>query len=132
MSAHPLSPELVSALRRLRLGRILDTLPDRMTLAESQGMAFEDLLSLVLTDEIARRESAAVGNRIAAAKLDPSMTLERFDKAAKITFDKKLFAELCSLRFLQAHRHIVVLGPVNRYREILEWYTPDLRGHALG
>ena len=40
------------------------------------------------------------------------MTLEQFDKSAKITFDKKLFAELCSLRFLQAHRHVVILGPV--------------------
>jgi DNA replication protein DnaC len=112
MTAPTISPELVAALRRLRLGRIADTLPDRISFAESQGMSFDDLLALVLTDEIARRDSTAVDNRVSAAKLDPSMTLERFDKAAKITFDKKLFAELCSLRFLQAHRHVVVLGPV--------------------
>jgi DNA replication protein DnaC len=43
---------------------------------------------------------------VAAAKLDPNMCLERFDKSAKITFDRKLFAELCS------HRHVVILGPV--------------------
>lgn len=107
-----ISPELVTAMRRLKLGRMLDTLPDRITLAEAQDMPFDDLLTLVLTDEIARRDSAAVGNRVAAAKLDPDMSLERFDKSAKITFDKKLFAELCSLRFLQAHRHVVILGPV--------------------
>lgn len=107
-----ISPDLVSALRRLRLGRMVDTLPDRIALAEAQSMGFEDLLALVLTDEIARRDTTAVDNRVAAAKLDPNMCLERFDKSAKITFDRKLFAELCSLRFLQAHRHVVILGPV--------------------
>lgn len=107
-----LSPELVAALKRLRLGRMIDTLPERAALAESQGMAFDDLLTLILTDEIARRDCTAVQNRVDAAKLDPDMTLERFDKSAKITFDRKLFAELCSLRFLEAHRHVVILGPV--------------------
>jgi DNA replication protein DnaC len=111
MSTTP-SPELASALRRLRLGRILDTLPERLALAQSQGMSFEEIFTLLITDEIARRDSAAVSHRVAEAKLDPDMTLERFDKSAKITFDKKLFAELCSLRFLQAHRHVVILGPV--------------------
>jgi DNA replication protein DnaC len=75
-------------------------------------MATQDLLTLLLTDEIARRDGAAVDNRVSAAKLDPEMGLERFDKSAKITFDKKLFAELCSLRFLNEHRHVVILGAV--------------------
>jgi DNA replication protein DnaC len=106
------SPELVAALRRLRLGRIAETLPDRIALAEAQSMAIEDLLTLLLTDEIARRDGAAVDNRVTAAKLHPEMRLECFDKSAKISFDKKLFAELCSLRFLQEHRHVVILGAV--------------------
>ncbi len=110
--SQPVSPELVAALRRLRLGRILDTLPERLALAQSQGLSFEEIFTLLITDEIARRDSTAVANRISDAKLDPDMSLERFDKSAKITFDKKLFAELCSLRFLQAHRHVVILGPV--------------------
>ena len=40
------------------------------------------------------------------------MRLEHWDKTAKVTFDKRLLAELTSLRFLEAHRHVVVLGPV--------------------
>jgi uroporphyrin-III C-methyltransferase len=27
---------------------------------------------------------------------------------------------------------LVVLGPVSRYREVLDWYTPELRSNALG
>jgi DNA replication protein DnaC len=40
------------------------------------------------------------------------MQMEHFDPTAKITYDKRLFAELCSLRFLASHRHITILGPV--------------------
>jgi DNA replication protein DnaC len=40
------------------------------------------------------------------------MRLERFDKTAKVTYEKRLLAELASLRFLDAHRHVVILGPV--------------------
>ena len=111
-AARSIQPDLISALKRLKLGRVLDTLPDRLVLAEKQDMSFDDLLLLVLTDEIARRDSTATDNRAREAGLDPAMRLELWDKTAKVTFDKRLLAELISLRFLEAHRHVVVLGPV--------------------
>ncbi len=107
-----LSRELVTALKRLKLGRIADTLPDRLVLADKQDMTFDDLLLLVLTDEIARRDSTAADVRARDAGLDPAMRLELWDKTAKISFNKRMLAELTSLRFLEAHRHVVVLGPV--------------------
>ena len=113
MAAQPsLNPELVTALKRLKLGRIADTLPDRMVLAEKQEMSVDDLLLLVLTDEITRRDSTAADVRAHEAGLDPAMRLERWDKTAKVSFDKRMLAELTSLRFLEARRHVIVLGPV--------------------
>jgi hypothetical protein len=38
-----LNPELVSALKRLKLGRIAETLPERLVLADKQEMTFDDL-----------------------------------------------------------------------------------------
>jgi len=111
-SSPAINPELITALKRLKLGRILDTLPERLVLADKQDMSFDDVLLLVLTDEITRRDSAAADNRAHTAGLDPSMRLERWDKTAKVAFDKRMLSELVSLRFLEAHRHIVVLGPV--------------------
>jgi len=111
-SSHSLNPELVTALKRLKLGRIVETLPDRLVLADKQDMTFDDVLLLILTDEIARRDSAASEIRAAEAGLDPGMRLELWDKSAKVTLDKRMLAELTSLRFLEAHRHAVVLGPV--------------------
>jgi len=112
MDRTPLSPDLIAALKRLKLGRIADTLPDRLVLADKQDMSFEDLLLLIITDEIARRDNAASQLRADAAGLDPAMRLELWDKSAKVTFDKRMLAELTSLRFLETHRHAVVLGPV--------------------
>lgn len=108
----PVNPELVAALKRLRLGRIAETLPERMLLAEKQSMSFDELLLLIVTDEISRRDATAASNRANAAGLDPSMTLELFDKTAKTTFDKRVLSELASLRFVDAHKHAVILGPV--------------------
>jgi len=107
-----LNPDLVAALKRLRLGRIADTLPDRLVLADKQEMSFDDLLLMLLTDEIARRDQTAADNRASEAGLEPSMRLEVWDKTSKVSFDKRLLSELVSLRFLEAHRHVCVLGPV--------------------
>ncbi|CAN5378457.1 IS21-like element ISMt2 family helper ATPase IstB [soil metagenome] len=107
-----LNSELVVALKRLKLGRIADTLPERLVLADKQDMTFDDLLLLVLTDEIARRDNTAADTRASQARLEPGMRLEAWDKTSKVSFNKRVLAALASLRFLEAHRHVVVLGPV--------------------
>ena len=125
MSAVPrVDPALVAALKRLRLGRIAETLPERLVLAEKQDMAREDLLLLLLTDEIARRDGAATDNRVREAGLDPDMRIERWDKTAKVSLDRRLLAELTSLRFLEDHKHVVILGAVGVGKTFL--------GSALG
>lgn len=112
MATSTLDPDLIAALKRLKLGPIVDTLADRLVLADKQELTFQQLLLLVLTDEIHRRDSTAAQRRSAQAGLDPEMRMERFDKTAKVTFDKRLVAELASLRFIENHRHVVVLGAV--------------------
>ena len=54
-----LAPELCAALEKLRLGPIVDTLPARLAMADKDKVRFEDLLLVVLTDEISRRQSTA-------------------------------------------------------------------------
>jgi DNA replication protein DnaC len=112
MRAPVIPPELTAILRRLRLGRILDTLPERIVLADKQSMSPQDFLMLILSDEVGRRDSSAIAIRVRSAKLDPDMTFERFDKTANITYDKRMLAEACSLRFIETHKHINILGPV--------------------
>lgn len=112
MTADAIDPELVTALKRLRLGRIAATLAERLVLAEKQSMPHQELLLLLLTDEIARREASATDNRVREAGLDPDMRIELWDKTAKVTYDKRLLGVLTGLGFLEEHRHVVVLGSV--------------------
>jgi DNA replication protein DnaC len=104
--------ELVTALKRLRLGGLLPTLTDRLALADKQSLPYQDVLLMLLTDEISRRDSTAADRRATEAGLDQDMVFERWDKSAKVTYDKRVLAELSSLRFVEEHRNVVILGPV--------------------
>jgi DNA replication protein DnaC len=105
-------PDLRGTLKALRLGQMLDTLPDRLTLARQQHMPHADFLQLVLADEVTRREAKSAGLRARAAGLDAAMRLDTWDESAAISYDRQLWNELVSLRFLDAARGALVLGPV--------------------
>lgn len=107
-----INPELSAALKRLRLGQMLDTLAERIMLAERDGTPFQDLMLALLVDEIARRQNNAALMRARDAGIDADMVFERWDKTAKVTYDKRALQELMSLRFVEAKRNAVVLGPV--------------------
>ena len=51
-----ISPDLKTVLRRLKLSRMLDTLPERLTLARQQKMPHQDLLLQVLGLVVLARE----------------------------------------------------------------------------
>ncbi len=124
MTPESITPELTTVLRRLKLGRLLATLPARLVLARQQQMPFQDFLLLILSDEVARRDSAAVTLRAAHAHLDPTMTLEQWDPTAKVTYDRALWNELVALRFLERHAHVAIVGPVGTGKTFL--------AHTLG
>jgi DNA replication protein DnaC len=87
-------------------------------------MPHQDFLSLLLSDEVQRRDCAASTTRAQRALLDPDMVLERWDPTAKVKYDHALLAELVSARFVEAHRHVTLVGPVGVGKTFL--------AHALG
>ena len=124
MTTDVIGPDLATTLKRLKLGRLLDTLPDRLALARQQKMAHQDFLLLLLSDEVSRRDSASVALRAARAHLEPDMQIERWDPSSKVTYDQALLNEIVSLRFLEAHAHVAIVGPVGVGKTFL--------AHALG
>lgn len=124
MTTTPIAPDLQTVLRRLKLSGMLDTLPERFTLARQQKMPHPDFLLLVLSDEATRRDGLATTLRAQRARLDPTMQLEAWDPSAEVRFDRALLNELASLRFLEAHAHIAIVGPVGVGKTFL--------AHALG
>ena len=113
----PMPPPVIDAdlrklMRSLKLGRMLDTLPERLALARQQPLPYPDFLSLVFADEVDRRDRTSADLRAKVAKLDPAMRLDTFTSDSPVRYDRQLWNELCSLRFLDDARGALILGPV--------------------
>jgi DNA replication protein DnaC len=124
--APTISPELRSLLRRVKLGKLLDTLPERLALAKTTGLAHGEFLELLLADEVTRRDAAGAALRARTAGLDPSMTMDRWDPTTAVTFDQAIWAELGSLRFIEAGHNAVIMGPVG----VGKTFLATALGHA--
>lgn len=122
--APTVTAELRQVLRRLKLGKMLDTLPERLLLAKTNKLAHAAFLELVLADEIDRRDRSGATQRARTAGLDKTMTLESWDDHDAITYDHDILAELATLRFVEDHQCAFILGPVGVGKTHL--------AHALG
>jgi DNA replication protein DnaC len=121
-----ISAELKAVLRQVKLGRCLDTLPERLALAKARNMGHAEFLELVLSDEVTRRETTSAALRARSAGLDGSMALENWDETTKVVFDRQVWDELCSLRFVDAGHNAMVLGPVG----VGKTFMATALGHA--
>ncbi|MCC6436920.1 MAG: ATP-binding protein [Acidimicrobiales bacterium] len=126
MNAPTVTPELKALLRKVKLGRCLDTLPERLALAATGGLGHAEFLELVLADEVSRRESSSAALRARTAGLDATMTLDRWDDTAKITYDRATWNELWSLRFVESGHNAVIMGPVG----VGKTFVATALGHA--
>jgi DNA replication protein DnaC len=107
-----ISPELKVLMRRLKLGQLLHTLPERAALARQHDLSHLEFLEQLLCDEAQRRDTTSAGLRARAAHLDPAMVLEAWDGTAEVTYDRAVWSELVSLRFVEQADNVLVLGPV--------------------
>lgn len=120
------SGELKELMRRLKLGRLLDTLPERLALARTGQLAHHDFLEMLLADEVARRDRQAATLRAQKAGLDPAMVLEAWDDTTSVASDRALWSELCSLRFLTDAHNALIMGPVG----VGKTFLATALGHA--
>jgi len=119
-----ISKDLKTVLKGLRLSRMLDTLPERLAQARQGKTPHQDFLLTVLGDESSRRQSNAVRFRSDKAGLDPAMQIEAWDETATVLYDRELLNELTTLRFVEAHYNVAIIGPVGVGKTFL--------AHALG
>ena len=126
MNTPTVTPELRALLRRVKLGRCLDTLPERLALARTGGLGHAEFLELVLADEVTRRETTSADRRARTAGLEPTMTLDRWDDTTKVTYDHAIWNELCSLRFVDSGHNAVIMGPVG----VGKTFLATALGHA--
>jgi len=104
--------ELDAALRTLRLSGMADALDARLRHAQAERLPPLDLIAILVTDELQRRQDRLLERRRVQARFrDPSRSLDAFD----FTFNKKinhaLLFELATGRFITQREDVVMIGP---------------------
>ena len=105
-----LSPALHDILRTLKLTGMLDTLDARVAQARTGQLGHLDFLQVLCEDEIARRETAALG-RLRLARFEEQATIETFDFTANPKVPAAALRDLAALRWLDAGQSVILYGP---------------------
>ncbi|MDO8478307.1 MAG: ATP-binding protein [Candidatus Rokubacteria bacterium] len=107
-----ITPDLVRRLKRLRLGGLLPTLPDRVAHARQAKLSHLECLELLLQDEIDRRESHTLAQRLAVAGFDELVSVEQIVWDTTVSYDRPRVRELFTLHWLAERENIIFCGPV--------------------
>ena len=104
--------ELSRALRQLRLSGIAAVLETRILQAQTEKQPPIDFLSVLIQDELIKRQDRLLGRRVKdAAFRDRGRTLDTFDFDFNKKMDRKLVFELATARFVPQHEDALFLGP---------------------
>lgn len=104
-------PELAPMLKQLRLSGILDSLDTRNKQAIDKKMAYTEFLSLLISDEVARREQKKFTLRLRRAAFRAHKTLDQFDFAFNPKINCALIQELITGRFIDERVAVLIVGP---------------------
>ena len=126
--------ELKPLLKRLKLGAMMDTLPERLALARRDHLDYAAFLQILLADEIGRRDNRNLEVRLQKAGFEEICRLDDFDWNAGVTLDRRLVDIAFSLDFLSRHEHVLFVGPVGVGKSFLAQalgYAAVRTGHSV-
>ena len=104
--------EVDNALRKLRLSGMADVLETRLLQAQTENMAPVDLVSMLVSDELLRRQDRLFERRNKQARFrDPERTLDSFDFDFNRKMNRALVYELATARFVSQHEDGLFIGP---------------------
>jgi len=105
------TPNLAPMLKQLRLSGILDSLDTRNQQAIKDKMAYTDFLSLLISDEVARREQRKFDFRLRRAAFRSNKTLDQFDFDFNPKINSALIHDLMTCRFVNEKVCALIVGP---------------------
>jgi len=102
---------LESALRRLRLSGLAQSLQVRLEEAMANRLTHAEFLELILQDELAVRGDRQIQRRTKAAAFRELKTLDQFNFSFNPSINKQQIYELATCRFIREARDVLWLGP---------------------
>ena len=126
--------DLTPLLKRLQLGPMAATLPERIALARREQLDYASVLEIILSDEVNRRAHRRIEMRLQGAGFQEICRLEDFDCSVSITMDRRLLDAAFSLEFLARHEHVLLVGPAGVGKSFLAQalgYAAVRAGHTV-
>jgi DNA replication protein DnaC len=106
--------ELDRALRQLRLSGMAAVLETRLRHAQTEKLTPIDLVSMLVSDELLRRQDRLLERRHKHARFrDPDRSLDRFDFDFNKKMNRALIHELATGRFIAQRGDALFLGPAS-------------------
>lgn len=106
-----MNERLQSALRKLRLSGLSQSLEIRVQEAAANGLTHAEFLELILQDELAVRDERLIQRRTKAAAFREVKTLDQFDFSFNPSINKRQIYELATCRFIREAKDVLWLGP---------------------
>lgn len=103
-------PEIERCLRQLRLSGVRDTLQTRVLQAQGANQPFLETFSLILQDELDRRQSRLIERRYQQSGLDEKLTLAEFDWSFNPKLPRQTCFQLHTLAFIAAGENALLVG----------------------
>jgi DNA replication protein DnaC len=125
---------LRSALKKLRLSGLLESLEVRLQEAVGHGRSHAEFLELIVQDELAVRSDRQLQRRVKAALFRELKPLDQFDWSFNPSIKKKQVLDLATCRFVRERRDVLWLGPPGVGKSFLVQavgYQAIKAGHAV-
>lgn len=105
-----LTDDLVPLLKKLRMSGVLQSLELRIRQAVDDQLSFEEFLIRLLTDEVNRRDSKHLEQRIRRAAFDSHKTVEDFDFHFNPQIPKTRIVDLATCAFVERRENVLLVG----------------------
>ena len=104
-------PTLTTHMKTLRLSGIMDSLDVRLEQARSANLGYMDFLSLIIQDEVERREANKLNQRLKRAAFEEPKAMEDFDFASLPGINIAAIKDLATVLFVTRKEHVILYGP---------------------
>jgi DNA replication protein DnaC len=108
--------QLRSHLAYLRLTAASDQLAPALEQAEREKLSHTRFLERLLAVEVDATERRKLEGRLRFASFPSPKTLAEIDYDAQPALDRKLVGELATLRFVEEHSNVLLIGPPQQER----------------